>query len=228
MADIPNAATIKNEVDKAIRRSDDGIVGLATQSRPIVMGSLAGVIDGLKSLRTNLNNWLSFDALAGQIIKSVQSGLATGYGDKSIQPVDLDSSILLPIEVYGINTSSQNYTLHGAYLKDSQTVYIPNSTYGDYAWKVIEFNPSIVKSVQRGLQGKLEPSDITEVINVGINSVNPGKCIVIVEGYSSYRGTSTGNQYVYGATGLLTSGTNLRIRMSGRAPTVSWQVLEFI
>jgi len=175
---------------------------------------------------------------ASNVIQNMQYGLYSNYGSTSskslqevtIQPVDLDCAVLLPINILATDSrwDGQSYPLDAVYLVDNQTISSTSYAIGEYWWMVIELNPDIVKSIQRGILNVTK--DNNGVLEIPINPVILDKSFVIVQGGCTSRSTSTSDTQIYGAAGWLTHEDTLCIdaRYSNVGYRVSWQVIEFV
>lgn len=88
---------------------------------------------------------------------------------------------------------------------------------------------SVIKSIQRGTLS-VTTSDSLDYYPVTISSVDPSKCLVLINGYGRLNSFETH----YRLFGFLANSTTLRIDRRGFAMTnsgvelnVSWQVIEF-
>ncbi len=179
-------------------------------------------------------------------IKSLQSGscATTGTGltcTVSITSVNTSSTVILPL---GTLASRQAYIGLGDWrftmeLTNSSTVTCTRNTYdsggletGTCSFQVVEFQPSLVKSVQRGL---ISMGVNGSSFNTTISSVNTAKATIFACGIRDNGGTNSGSGAYGGIEGWLPSLTNsstLNISAAlGGSGVVSgsfcWQVLEF-
>lgn len=188
---------------------------------------------------------LANSILAIPFVKSVQQGYfftdvppanttTTIQQTININAVDPNKSIILvtpmgAVDVYKLSflnayfNNSTSFTIQAS-ITTNEIVRTPFGTLG-FTWVVIEFQPSAVKSLQRG-SGQYN----RYTLDITINAVNLSKSLVIVQGWYIYPGI-----YFQGVGGILTSNTNLRLFFYNNANIVNaystpyfWQVIEFI
>ena len=163
----------------------------------------------------------------GNPIKSIQQGIienASGELTVQINPVNVNSSVAI-IETGG--TYYRTYKrvgVHSAKLQTQNTLFIKLSeTTQMIGWKVIEFRSEIVKSLQWG-----ESYGYNEIIT--IEPVNIEKTLVIINSVGT--ATHSGDAYLRGTIGQLTSSTNLQLYVSNTSAygsiTRSWHIIEFV
>lgn len=150
----------------------------------------------------------------------------------TVNAVDPSKSIVLAKTLPGANTDP--YT--GVFmfqLVNATTLQFTNQTGSIYdretkgSWQLIEFNPELVKSVQRGVI-QVGARNLTEY-TVTINAVNPAKSILIVN--NKIYGSS-GAYIFYEYYGELKNSTTVSIRRPSSEQydsfsEAAWEVIEF-
>lgn len=168
------------------------------------------------------------------VIKSIQYGSATTpsqIGAKTvtidINAVDISKSIII-IEFKDSRSDMYIDFYDISFISSTQfkiTIYTGRITQCPFVWKVIEFNPDIVKSIQRGV-AQVSASEPTA--NVTISSVDRTKSIPIILNFYA-RELYDDVHYMKGGC-YLTSNTNLRIEWNESFTSifsVIWNVIEF-
>ncbi|MGB9780609.1 hypothetical protein [Caldanaerobacter sp.] len=174
-----------------------------------------------------------------KFIKSIQSG-TSGWADGTVKipinPVDTNKAIIL-IEPYAAYSSSWYLYLKNAYFSASNEISVvvgsyqntPNAAdyvYRSFVWKVIEFQPNIIRSIQRG-----SGYTFSKYVDITISPVNLSKSILFVQGFAVVAGSS--EYYIYtAAAGTLINSNTLRILYHNSATNLFsvdyfWQLVEF-
>lgn len=152
-------------------------------------------------------------------IKSIQRGTSAVSGNIFINPVDINSSIIL--------TSSPRPDKGEVVFKANNNIAISHGVWGDidsiskFSWQVIEFNN--VKSKQTGSVSFRDISDNKKKIN--INNVNISKTIVLAYSEDSDNTDIRKHSDVY--CFLENSNTLSFQGMTKTNFEVTWQVIEF-
>ncbi len=166
------------------------------------------------------------------VIKSIQYGSATTpsqTGENTvtidINAVDTSKSIVI-IELKYARTGTSIRLSDISFISSTQFMIKIDAGYSSnppFVWKVIEFNPDVVKSIQRGIT-RVSASEPTA--NVTISSVDRTKSIPITLNFVAVDQFDDAH-YMKGGC-YLTSNTNLRIEGNTVFSfDVLWNVIEF-
>jgi len=163
-------------------------------------------------------------------IKSIQQGSLYNSGVASvsatINAVNIDNSIILTDWRTFPSTSDHNMLYDCSFASTTSVVLKASVNYsGGYLdFIVIELEPTVIKSLQRGV-ATVQPG--TPVV-IALTSVNLSKSIAFCAGgYGRYRGTGSDTQgHIYVSTKTTTSVTLTNPHSSAGLNT-HWQVIEF-
>lgn len=121
-----------------------------------------------------------------------------------------------------LNTANTNASSANTYAKSADTL-LKNSTYGLQAIKNALGSSGAVKSVQRGvITTEKSTSVVTKTIT--INSVNPDKCLIILN--SSFTAAASGTSGL-SVKSLTSTVLTILCTQYNIANNISWQVIEF-
>ena len=164
------------------------------------------------------------------VINSIQQGQKSTNSTTTsidIDTVNLDSSIFIVEIIKAISYVSGNGYIKADTLTSTQfEVTAPRwSGTTQFIWKVIEFNPDIVKSLQRG--NVTIPYESPYTIDVSVNSVNTQKSVLLVQGDRAVNISDKAYPQIRNAAGILTSSNNIKFVGAGQQVIAFWQLIEF-
>jgi len=161
-------------------------------------------------------------------IKGMQSVWNEVEGSSAAMPIKLvDPAFSICIGSSGL-TLQQGF---GTIAADGLSVTKSCDTYGKVSAWVIEFEPSFIKSIQKGSSSSFVTSHTNLAIGaaITINEVIPANCLALVTGYTARYDNDIAA--VSWETALLP--TSVRFRKSGSdvydtPVTANWIVIEFV
>ncbi len=170
-----------------------------------------------------------FDVDSGTI-KSIQRGSTTMESVSSlnitISSVDITKSIVR-VTISAANTTT-SWNAVSAKITSATNIQLNRqvswATTPRVYWEVIEFNS--VASIQSGAYTQAHSTNIDEVRDVTISSVNTSKSLI----FFSNQYTVANNEWGYNTLGaFFNSATVLRFTIRGQGQTIymEWQVIEF-
>lgn len=153
----------------------------------------------------------------------------TSAGNLAITPVDLNNSIVLMKAYLKADTQySFDFYSAGCYLSANNQVTIFSSLstylYSPQRITVIEFNPAMIKSLQRGNHTVAGTSGLVDPTTITINAVNKDKCLVFVNAWRS------NDKFIMSYEARLKSNTELDIyhwAPSQGTGIIPYQIVEF-